>query len=86
MTAGCKEHTLKLFISPKSHILAFKNSYPFTDNEEDRINKHSWSKYLPLLAKHVYAFKQKILKFQVMWNKIDHKKTKIWLIRYEYLI
>ena len=64
MTAGCKEHKHKIFISPKSHILAFENSYPFTDNEGDRVNKHSWSKYMPFLAKYLHAFKQKIKKIQ----------------------
>ena len=58
MTAGCKEHKHKIFISPKSHILAFKNSYPFTDNEGDRVNKYSWSKYMPF-------FGQKFVCFQI---------------------
>ena len=53
MTAACKEHKHKIFISPKSHILAFKNSYPSTDNEGDRVNKHSWSKYMPFWPKFV---------------------------------
>ena len=66
MTVGCKEHNHKIFISPKSHIFAFENSYPFTVSEGDRVNKHSWSKYMPFLAKNVYAFKQKILKYQVI--------------------
>ena len=66
MTAGCKEHKHKIFISSKSHILAFENSYPFIDNEGDRVNKHSWSKYMPFLAINVYAFKQKIKKYKVI--------------------
>ena len=64
MTAGCKEHKHKIFISPKSHILAFENSYPFTDSEGDRVDKHS--KYMPFLAKNLYAFKQKNLNFKVI--------------------
>ena len=51
MTVECKEHKHKIIISPKSHILAFENSYTFTVNEEDRVNKHSSSKYMPLLHK-----------------------------------
>ena len=67
MTVDCKELKHKIFISPKSHILAFENSYPFTVNERDRVNKHSRSKYMPFFfAKNVYAFEQKILKYQVI--------------------
>ena len=79
MTAICKEHKHKILISPKSHILAFKNSYPFTDNEGDRISKHSLSKYMLFLAKNLYAFKQKILKSQVMWKDIKRQKSD-WFI------
>ena len=85
MTAGCKEHKHKIYISPKSRILAFENSYPFTVNEGDRVNKHSWSKYMPFLAKYWDAFKQKILKYQVIWNK-NIRRQKIWLIHNEYLV
>ena len=70
MSVGCMDHKHKILISPKkSHILAFENSYPFNVNEGDRVNKHSWSKYMPFLAKNLYVFKQKILKYQVIWNK-----------------
>ena len=62
MTAGCKEHKHKMLISPKSHILAFENSYPFIDNEGDRVNKHSWSKYMPFLAKKFVCFQTENLK------------------------
>ena len=54
MTVGRKEYKHKIFISPKSHILAFENSYPFIV-----------SKYMPFLVKTLYDFKQKILKYQV---------------------
>ena len=80
MTAGCKEHKHKIFISPKNHILAFKNRFPFTDNEWDRVSKHSWSKYLPFLAKNVYVFKQKMLKYQVIWNKNIRRHKSDWFI------
>ena len=80
MTAGCKEHKHKILISTQSHILAFKNSYPFTDNEGDKVNKHSWSKCMPFLAKHLYAFKLKILKYQVMWNKNIKRQKSDWFI------
>ena len=64
MTGGCKEHKHKIFISPKSHILAFENSYPFTDNEGDRVNKHSWSKYMPFFDQNFVCFQTENLKIQ----------------------
>ena len=66
MTVGCKEHKHKVCISPKSHPLAFENYHPFTVNEGERENKHSWSKFMLFWAKNLHAFKQKILAYQVI--------------------
>ena len=56
MTVGCKEHKHKIFISSKSHSLAFENSYPFIVNEEDRVNNHPWSKCMPFFGHKFVCF------------------------------